>query len=93
MSAYLHLQVNTNGAWKNVMTFAHEEETMERVKQAAQALHGLRIGLAIAQQAVQIEAPAEVFDADTDAPVLDLIRGDLARPGLPDHAGEDLTAR
>ncbi|MGP1628355.1 MAG: hypothetical protein ACTS5V_00330 [Giesbergeria sp.] len=35
----MQLQVNTAGAWKTVMTFGHGEETMERVKQAAQALH------------------------------------------------------
>lgn len=33
------LQVNTAGAWKTVMTFGHGGETMERVKQAAQALY------------------------------------------------------
>ena len=40
------LQVNTDGAWKNVMTFGHGEETMERVKQAAQALHEVKPGSA-----------------------------------------------
>lgn len=40
------LQVNTDGAWKNVMTFGHGEETMERVKQAAQALHEVAPGTA-----------------------------------------------
>lgn len=33
------LQINTDGAWKNVMTFGHGGETTERVKQAVQALH------------------------------------------------------
>ena len=40
------LQVNTDGAWKNVMSFGHGEETMERVKQAAQALHEVSPGSA-----------------------------------------------
>lgn len=35
----MQLQVNTAGAWKTVMTFGHGGETMERVKQAAQALY------------------------------------------------------
>lgn len=39
MTRPMQLQVNTAGAWKTVMTFGHGEETMERVKQAAQALH------------------------------------------------------
>ncbi len=38
------LQVNTDGAWKNVMTFGQGEEAMERVKQAAQALHEVSPG-------------------------------------------------
>jgi hypothetical protein len=33
------LQVNTDGAWKNVMLFGHGEETMENVKWAARRLH------------------------------------------------------
>ncbi len=40
------LQVNTDGAWRNVMSFSHGEETMERVKQAAQALHEVSPGSA-----------------------------------------------
>lgn len=40
------LQVNTDGAWKNVMTFGQGEEAMERVKQAAQALHEVSPGSA-----------------------------------------------
>lgn len=38
------LQVNTDGAWKNVMTFGQGEVAMERVKQAAQALHEVSPG-------------------------------------------------
>lgn len=33
------LQVNINGAWKNVVPFALGGEAMERVKSAVQALH------------------------------------------------------
>lgn len=40
------LQVNTDGAWKNVMTFGQGEVAMERVKQAAQALHEVSPGSA-----------------------------------------------
>lgn len=40
------LQVNTDGAWKNVMTFGQGEEAMERVKKAAQALHEVSPGSA-----------------------------------------------
>lgn len=40
------LQVNTEGAWKNVMTFGQGDEAMERVKQAAQALHEVSPGTA-----------------------------------------------
>ena len=40
------LQVNTDGAWKNVMMFGQGEEAMERVKQAAQALHEVSPGSA-----------------------------------------------
>ena len=40
------LQVNTDGAWKNVMTFGHGEEAMERVKQAVLALHEVSPGTA-----------------------------------------------
>ena len=38
------LQVNLAGAWKNVMMFGQGEEAMERVKQAAQALHEVSPG-------------------------------------------------
>ena len=40
------LQVNLAGAWKNVMMFGQGEEAMERVKQAAQALHEVSPGSA-----------------------------------------------
>ena len=40
------LQVNLAGSWKNVMTFGQGEEAMERVKQAAQALHEVSPGSA-----------------------------------------------
>lgn len=39
MTRHMQLQVNTAGAWKTVMTFGQGGETMERVKQAAQALY------------------------------------------------------
>lgn len=40
------LQVNTDGAWKNVMTFGQGEVAMERVKQAAHVLHEVSLGAA-----------------------------------------------
>lgn len=46
MTHHMHLQVNTAGAWKTVMAFGHGEEAMERVKQAAQALHEVSPGSA-----------------------------------------------
>lgn len=35
----LQLQTNAKGAWKTVIPFGHGGEALERVKQAAQALH------------------------------------------------------
>lgn len=46
MSKPAMLQINTAGAWKNVMPFGHGEETMERVKQAVLALHEVSPGTA-----------------------------------------------
>lgn len=39
MSSPRQLQVNSNGSWKTVVSFGLGEQTMERVKHAAQALH------------------------------------------------------
>ena len=60
---------------------------LQAQQQAAQALHSLRIGLAIAQQAVQIEAPGQVINAQQQ---LTLLQGKGwlgARPGLAEVVG------